>query len=210
MGLLETNDRKQLRKDVIEFHKSILSDVYYNSIDSMKDHNHFFHARADHTDVRAAFFQFLRSRSDFKCYFSIVEKEPVRFIEIFDKKPTKFYFHAVELLLELPIYNYLDEHSFYLSRRTKTTNEDFDRVIQSALNKEMQQENILYSADIVKSSEYPELCVIDYMLWALQRWIMKGESRFIKAMYDKIAYVSNSKSGVSEKMTIDAFLSKNM
>ncbi|WP_419800417.1 hypothetical protein [Mucilaginibacter sp.] len=210
MGLLETNDRKRLRKDVLEFQENILNDVYYNSIDSMKVENHFFHARSDHTDVRAAFFQFLRSRNDFKCYFSIVEKEPAEFIEVFDKKPTRFYFHVVEQLLDLPIYNYQDEHSFYLSRRNKTTNDDFDRVIKAALNKEMQQENILYSADIVKSSEYPELCVIDYMLWALQRWIMKGEARFIKAMADKITYVSNSKGGLFEKTTVEEFLNKKI
>lgn len=207
MGLLETADRKQLRKDVMEFHKNILDDVFYNGIYSINKENHFFHARIDHTDVRAAFFQFLRSRNDFKCYFSIVEKSPSEFIEVFDKNPSKFYFHVVEKLLELPEYSHLDEHVFYLSRRNKTTHEDFDRVIKSALNKQMQQENKLYSADIVKSSEYLELCVIDYMLWAVQRWIVKGESRFLKAVANKVIFVSDSRSNSQNKMTIEELLS---
>jgi hypothetical protein len=46
-----------------------------------------------------------------------------------------------------------------------------------------------YSCSVVRSGDFPELSVVDYMLWALQRYILKGEGRYFMALekhYDKI------------------------
>lgn len=210
MGLLETSNRKQLRKDIVEFHTNLPKDTYYNGICSLGKENHFLHARADHPEVRAAFFQFLRSRNDFMLYFSIVEKDPEIFISTFNKKPNSFYFHVVEHLLKMPPFRDNDTHAFYLSRRTKNTHADFDRVLKTALVKEMSAGDLRYSADIVKSSEYPELSVIDYMLWSMQRWVMKGEARFLKTFSDRIGGIVCGKGELNNteinKLTLEEFL----
>lgn len=205
MGLMETDNRKNLRSDIINFHESILDDTYYEGICSLSKEGHFFHARADHQEIRSAFFQFLRRRKDFRCYFHIVIKNPDLFINKFNKQAGKFYYYVVEKLLALPEYKSDDSHMFYLSRRTKATNEDFDRVIKSALNIEMGQEDLVYSCDVVKSCEFPKLCIVDYMLWALQRYLVRGESRFLKAVADKVAGISD---GNKMKLTIEDILKK--
>ena len=79
----------------------------------------------------------------------------------------------------------------------KTTNERFDEVLKSGLKAEMSEERLNYKAQIVKSSEYPELSVIDYVLWAVQRFIRNGEDRFIKALKDKIVLISEEDKAIA-------------
>ena len=69
-----------------------------------------------------------------------------------------------------------------MSRRNKTTNDRFNQVLGDALCKEMYAERLSYQAEIVKSEEYPELWIIDYMLWAVQRCLLKKEKRFLNAL----------------------------
>lgn len=121
MGLVQTNDRKSLRKEILEIHEQILTDPLYGGIPSLEKENHFFHASVDHAEIRAAFFQFLRKRDDFKCYFVITRKNPEQFITHFEKNTTKFYFHCVKQLLELIDFDKKKKHIFYLSSRAKTT-----------------------------------------------------------------------------------------
>lgn len=51
-------------------------------------------------------------------------------------------------------------------------------------NKSTKKENIkpIYSCNIVPSKTTPEMSVVDYQLWALQRYIVKGE----KVYFDKL------------------------
>jgi len=186
MGLAQTEDRKLLRKEIMEIHEEIVNDPLYKGIYSIDNKSHYFHARVDHPEIRAAFFQFLKRRTDFICYFVITYKNPDLFITNFNKSATKFYFNCVKKLLELSCFNKSKKHHFYLSQRNKTTNERFAEVIKDALVLEMSEDQLDYQAEIVKSSEYPELCVIDYVLWALQRYLLKGEKRFLNALEGKI------------------------
>jgi len=39
-----------------------------------------------------------------------------------------------------------------------------------------------YQCDMVKANTYPEMSVIDYLLWSVQRYIMKNERRYLTAM----------------------------
>jgi len=186
LGMLETGNRKRLRKDILTFHQALKNDKYFRGIASFDQPGHFFHAKDDHPEIRAEFFKFLRYRNDFKCYFSMVGKDARVFDQQFSRNPKQFYFHVVEHLLKLKDYNEGEKHSFYLSRRTKHTNADFDKVIQNAVDYKMTGKNLNYKADVVNSSEFPELSVIDYMLWAVQRAKVKGEFRFLDALSDKV------------------------
>ena len=48
---------------------------------------------------------------------------------------------------------------------------------------------IKYGLEIVPSKEMPELSIVDYLMWAVQRKLLTGESRFFDALqfrYDTI------------------------
>ena len=61
IGLIETPDIIKLRKAVLEFITNIRADPMYNSIPSIiSNENWFVHARGDHPEIRAKFFEMLR------------------------------------------------------------------------------------------------------------------------------------------------------
>lgn len=210
LGMIETTNRRKLQKRVTLFHKKIISDPYFQGIPSFEKDNHYFHAKNDHPEVRAAFFQFLRTIEDFKCYFVIVRKNPQQFISEFKKSSTGFYFNHVRQLIDLPEFNPMDTHLFYLSRRNQTTSERFNQVLETALCQGMNKESLHYKAEIVKNAEYPELWITDYMLWAVQRSIIKGEKRFLNALSSKVVMLQETGdyqyNAVLTKYTITEFL----
>lgn len=44
---------------------------------------------------------------------------------------------------------------------------------------------------ILQSKEMPELSIIDYLMWALQRDLLQGESRYFEALKSKYESVLN-------------------
>ena len=75
MGMMRTHKRKMLRKKVVKFQQSVLNDPMYNSIPSLnKSKRWFLHAKDDHPEVRAKFFEFLRNCNGFKSTLSLVVK----------------------------------------------------------------------------------------------------------------------------------------
>lgn len=65
MGLVQTDNRKKLRKEITDFHNEILIDPLYIGIPSLGYDKHFFHAKDDHPEIRSAFYRFLKKRDDF-------------------------------------------------------------------------------------------------------------------------------------------------
>ena len=68
---------------------------------------------------------------------------------------------------------------------------------QEAVTKALEADNadatgaIQYNLEIVQSREMPELSIIDYLMWAVQRDILQGESRYFEAMKSKYETVLN-------------------
>ena len=42
---------------------------------------------------------------------------------------------------------------------------------------------------MVMSSAYPEMSVIDYLLWSLQRYILRGERQYYDLVKDKFSLI---------------------
>src|SRR5262245_32517735 len=76
LGMIETKDRKVLRKTVVDFIDQIKADRLYNTIPSVMDNKGWYvHARGDHPEVRAKFFEVLRNLEGYKAHLVIVKKE---------------------------------------------------------------------------------------------------------------------------------------
>jgi hypothetical protein len=52
-------------------------------------------------------------------------------------------------------------------------------------------ESIKYNLEIVPSKDMPELSIIDYLMWAVQRKLLQGESRYFDALRSKYETVLN-------------------
>lgn len=194
IGMIETSDRKALRKAVVRFMDNIKTDRLYNSIPSINsDKGWFVHARGDHPEIRAKFFELLRSIDGFKAHIVVAKKE----LNIFNRKhnnnPTEFYFDVLHHLLNGRLVDASCSYNLYLSQRGNNSLHRFQTAVEKTLvEKESNTKGkIKYNLEIVPSKEMPELSVIDYLMWAVQRKLLTGESRYFDALQSKYETVLN-------------------
>ena len=188
IGMIETNDRRALRKAVVDFMENIKADTLYNSIPSVAANKGWFvHARGDHPEIRAKFFELLRNLSGYKAHIVIAKKD----LDIFNKKhnnnPTEFYFDVLHHLLNGRLKDTDKHYNLYLSERGNNSLHRFQVAVTKALKADNDEANgnIKYNLEIVPSREMPELSIIDYLMWAVQRDLLHGEGRYLAALKDK-------------------------
>ena len=194
IGMIETTNRKALRKAVVDFMENIKADSLYNTIPSINSTKGWYvHARGDHPEIRAKFFELLRNLQGYKAHIVIAKKD----LNIFNRKhnnnPTEFYFDVLHHLLNGRLNNPNFQYNLYLSQRGNNVLHRFQNAVEKALAARETKviENIKYNLEIVPSKEMPELSIIDYLMWAIQRQLLTGESRYYDALKTKYETVLN-------------------
>lgn len=190
MGMITTDDRENLRKSVQDFQSHVLNDPLFNSIHSVSQPGWYLHARADHSDINLKMTEFLRQLDGIKFSAVIGRKIPEIFINKHKSNATEFYFDLIHKLLELDHLQSDVSYHLYLSQRQSNTKQRFIEAFKKAIKaKSIESEEIKFSCSVMRSCDCPEMSVTDYLLWALQRYILKGERRYFAALekhYEKI------------------------
>lgn len=190
IGMIETPNRKALRKAVVNFMKNIKNDVLFNTIPSIATEKGWYvHARGDHPEVRLKFFEFLRELEGFKVHIAIARKDLTIFNRKHNNNPSEFYFDVLHHLLADKLIDNTLHYQLYLSQRGNNSMNRFNEAVIKTLKKDENKfegdSKIHYSLEIAPSDDTPELSIIDYMIWAVQRKLLKGEARFFEALKDK-------------------------
>lgn len=186
MGMVVVQNRRALQRKILAFQSQLLNDPLFNTIHSVNVPNWFFHASQDHFEVRLKFIEFLRKEKDIKCYVAIGRKQPDIFHNKHNGKASEFYFDLLNKLLGQFEYVEGKTHMLFLSVRQSTTQERFVHALEKALKKQSKtMVDRHFKCRIVLSKDYPELSVVDYFLWVLNRYIIKGDKRYFAALEDK-------------------------
>jgi len=192
MGMIETQNRRALRKAMLNVKAEIENDPLYNKLHSVKP-GWYLHAIEDHPDIRTKVVDAIRKLDGFRTFVVIGRKSLGRFENTHKNDPAEFYFDLLYHLLKDRMNREDENYQLYLAHRQKTRMENFQDAIKKAIERDNQRRknplSIQYKCDIVLSSEYPEMSIIDYLLWALQRYIIKKEDRFYTALIDKFNLV---------------------
>jgi len=182
LGMITTNDREGLRKEILNFQNQILDNILLNSIFSVRQPGWFLHARGDHSDINLKTVEFLQGLGGFQFRAVIGRKIP----EIFNRKhngnATEFYFDLIHKLLALHPLMEDTRYHLFLSQRQSNTEQRFTQAFERVLMTESKGRNLSYKCAVVRSRDFPELSVVDYLLWALQRYILQGERRYFAAL----------------------------
>lgn len=188
MGMIQTANRRALRKVMLDLKNEIENDPLYNKLHSVKP-GWYFHAIEDHPDIRTKVVSTIRTLEGFKTFIVIGRKALHRFERTHKNNPTEFYHDLLHHLLKDRLKSEDEFYQLYLAQRQKTRMENFEEAIKKAIERDNKRRKypkaIQYHHDIVSSSEYPEMSIIDYLLWALQRYIRFKESRFYDALIEK-------------------------
>jgi hypothetical protein len=194
IGMIETDNRKALRKAVVKFMDKIKADSLYNSIPSVAaDKGWYVHARGDHPEIRAKFFELLRNLGGYKVHIAIAKKDLNIFNRKYNNNAAEFYFDVLHHLLNGKLHNSEIQYTLCLSRRGTNSLHRFEKAVEKTLAaRKLNTSNpIKYNLEIVPGIEMPELSIVDYLIWAIQRKLLTGESRYFDALKDKYETLQN-------------------
>ena len=194
IGMIETPDRRALRKAVVRFMDNIKADSLYNTIPSVAaDKGWYVHARSDHPEIRAKFFELLRSLEGFRTHIVIARKDLAIFTRKHNSSPAEFYFDVLHHLLNGRFDDIDCRYNLYLSQRGNHSLQRFQQAVEKALTAKASKTDgaIRYKLEIVPGKEMPELSIIDYLIWAVQRKLLQRESRYFDALKNKYETVLN-------------------
>jgi hypothetical protein len=191
LGMIETRDKKELRNKIIDFKSQLLKDQALKKIFSLHKKGWYLHAKEDHPQVRKLFFEFIK-QLEFSSHAVIGRKNLYTFHGKHKGKTEEFYFDLVKHLISTK-FKHQCEYELILASRSKTDMGFFSDATKKALEIYSKQlKNSVereYKCFILKSSECPELSVTDYMLWALQRYILKKDIESFDIIKDKFSLI---------------------
>lgn len=192
IGLISIINRKHLCSEIENFKNGLLNDKSLQHIYSLHQPGWYLHAKDDHPEVRKRFFEFL-SKKSFRGYFIIGRKKLKVFLDRHNGSEKEFYFDLVQNLLKDRFTDF-SEYKIYLSRRSGSSINTFSDAIDASIekyNKSTKKEDIepIYSCNIVASKVTPELSVVDYLLWALQRYISTGDKTYFEMLQNKFCFI---------------------
>lgn len=190
LGMAVIEDKSLIHKAIQDFQDSVKNDPFYNTLSCVADSKDWYlHARADHTDIKAKFVEFLRQADGFKFYSVIGRKRLSTFQNKHNSKEGEFYFDLVYHLLKDRLN---DDKYFYqiiLAGRTGSNIDKLKTSIENAIERDNRfrknKLEIHFDCRTAPSSTTPELSIVDYLLWALQRYILTNDIRYYKALENK-------------------------
>ena len=186
--MITTIQRKKLRKTVVAFLNKILSDPLYNTIYTISQPDWYLHCKDDHPEVRIQFFETIRRMELFECYIIIARKIPELFNNKHKGNANEFYFDILNNLLhQIPIEEN-KHYRLYLAKRDNPNLAAFREAVKKVTNKLTKTNKhpfCTYQCDVVTAKDCPEMSVLDYLLWAVQRYIIKKERRYLTALEGK-------------------------
>ena len=190
LGMVIIEDKKKIRNAILQFMDQIRNDNLYNTLPCINNAKGWYlHASYDNLEVQIKFLDFLRNLKGFEFHAIIARKR----LDVFHKKhndnESEFYFDLVYHLLKNQEYSKDSFHQIILSARNKNTLKALNDAVFNAIDSNKtgigNQDPIFYNCDVLQSRLTPELSIADYLLLALQRYILKGEIRFYKALEEK-------------------------
>lgn len=194
LGMVILEEKEEIHQGLVKFENLIKTDVLFNSLACVNNPKGWYlHARADHTDIKLKFVEFLRKLDSFKTFVVIGRKRLSTFQNKHNNNESEFYFDMVYHLLKDRIN---DDGYFYqiiLAGRSGSSSIKLKEAIEKAIERDntfrKSQLNIKFSCTTAPSNKTPELSIIDYMLWILQRYILSGEARYFKTLQQKFSLI---------------------
>lgn len=123
----------------------------------------------------------------YKAHIVIAKKD----LNIFNRKhnnnPKEFYFDVLHHLLHGKLNDTNRSYYLYLSQRGNNTIHQFQEAVAKALKvgEAINDVTKQFNLEIVPGKEMPEFSIIDYLIWAVQRKLLQGETRYFDALEDK-------------------------
>lgn len=201
VGKVEIPDPEGFAAELCELRQHLLADPYFKNVPSMQPERKKtalgFHAKDDLPEVRREVFKLLIKR-DFRFYAVVRDKSVIAEKVLAHNKlkptyryhPNQLYDRCVSDLFKERLHQGESFKIFFARRGTKDRTEALNRAIEAARSAFYQKWGITGSApiEILEGDCNTTVClqVADYCLWALQRFYVRDEERFLDLISPKI------------------------
>jgi hypothetical protein len=197
LGMIVLEDKQSIHRELVEFSDFIKSDVLFNSLPCVNEpkssNGWYLHARGDHTDIKLKFVEFLRKLDGFETFTVIGRKRLSTFQNKHNSNENEFYFDLVYHLLRDRLNDDRYYYQIILAGRTGSSSLRLKEAIEKAIKRDnslrKNQLQIKFECKTAPSNITPELSIVDYMLWVLQRYINSSEARYFKALQNKFSLI---------------------
>ncbi len=190
LGLVQIENKKQIYDAIIKLQNEIKNDILYNTLKCVNNpKGWYFHARNDQLEIRTKFVELIRKFEGVKSFTIIGRKRLDVFHKKHNKSENEFYFDMVYHLIKDRLNSEEVFNQIFLSSRSGSSTEKLKKAIQKAIERDNAKrkvpKQISYNCVTAPSNKTPELSIVDYLLWALQRYILTKEKRFYDALIEK-------------------------
>lgn len=194
LGMVKFNaNLSKIRNELINFQNYIANSPYYRSVDSVKKRvnkgGYYFHAKDDLPEIRKEFFDWILN-IDFSFHCAIGRKILSLYERKHNGKAAEFYADLLSHLLEPTMLN--DNSKIVLNiaeLRNVTAFWNLSLALEKAKDRLSKRDTRIETKIVFNVQPYisdPLLSVADYMCWAVQRNVEKGESRFLDYISSKV------------------------
>jgi Protein of unknown function (DUF3800) len=204
LGVLQVQQPAVLAAELEALRQDLLKDPYFKTVPSMQAARQktalMFHAKDDVPEVRREVFKLL-ARHEMKFYAVVRDMRYVlAYVQERNARDANYRYHPNELYDQTVARLFKDRlHSYetckinFAVRGTADRTRAFQDALTLARSRFEQKWNkpVNTQIELIASSPRKEPCIqaVDYMLWALQRYYCKGESRFIEMLWGKVGLI---------------------
>lgn len=204
LGLIDILNPELLSRDLEELRARLLADPYFKDVPSMQSEAKktalAFHAKDDLPEVRREVFSLLL-RHELR-FFAVVrdKRKVVEYVRqrnerdaIYRYNPNELYDYLVRRLFKTLLHKD-DGYNIYFAKRGKSDRTAALRAaLDAARTRFSTQFGITSAAPVNISPSTPPECsglqVVDYFLWALQRFYERREDRYTELLWSKFRLV---------------------
>jgi len=198
IGMLTLSEPlEELRKSVQALQSRIAADPYYQVPSVLKkigNKGYFLHAKDDIPEIRGEMFKFIKG---IDCSFSavVLKKKAEGFNGRYDNNARYLYADVLSHLLENQMNVQAERLVLNIADRgTSTKNKNLERALLQAterfkLTNPDLPVKVRVAFQVSTPLRDPLLNIADYLCWAVQRSIERGENRYREFMKDKITEV---------------------
>ncbi|MDI9349756.1 MAG: DUF3800 domain-containing protein [Candidatus Symbiobacter sp.] len=230
LGMVFLKDHKSAYNSLVALRQSMIADPYFSSLKSFRPNEmktfKYFHATNDHQNVRAKVFEVIKGL-DFEFIAQIVDmRELFHFILASQIVNPNYVYNKNVLynytLTNISHYARKEKYTFGISKKIQdviiadggTSNHDqiFIDIINNPrpeLIKRYSLHSRKFNVLIMPSYNEIGLQIVDYCLWALQRYYYKYESMHLRSIWEKSSVYENPIEGKDSNIKFGYQLSYN-
>lgn len=195
LGMVKLNgDSNAIRRDLRVLAEQVAADSYFTEVPSVRKRvskgPFFFHAKDDVPEIREKMFKFIKG-CDLSVQLCCARKEPPRFVTKHNGDEAEFYADVLGHLLKDKLEMGKRLVLNIAHRQNSTGNKNLQRALEKAvgyLTRRKTQAAITTEIvfNVTTPAQEPILWIADYLCWAVQRVLERGEVRHYDFIREKV------------------------